>query len=116
MRQFDTGATRNNNDNKYVYNGFNSALVERRFAQYMHEHRLQADGTLRQADNWKKGIPKQAYLESLHRHFVDLWTMMETDDDTILDSEGKKVTRQDVLCAIRFNVNGLLYEEIVRGR
>lgn len=110
MREFHTGATRNDNSNKYVYNGFNSALVEKRFAQYMHEHRKQADGKLRDADNWKKGIPIEAYHESLHRHYMDLWDLLETGAGMIRDSEGKYVDKEDLLCSIRFNVNGMLYE------
>lgn len=112
MRNFDTGATRNSNDHKYVYNGFNSALVEKSFAEYMHSHREQADGTLRPADNWKKGIPKEAYLESLHRHYVDLWELMETGEETLVDADGHTVDKIHLLNAIRFNVNGLIFEHI----
>ena len=113
MREFDTGASRDDNDGKYVYTRFNSALVEKRFAKYMHEHRVQADGKLRDGGNWKFGIPMDAYEDSLGRHYHDLWEMLETDTDSITDSSGKVVTRQDVLCALRFNINGMLHEELL---
>ncbi len=44
MRNFETGATRNLCDDKLAYEGFNSPLVMKRFAEYMHLHRKQADG------------------------------------------------------------------------
>lgn len=109
MREFSTGATRNSDDNKYVYNGFNSAFVEESFAKYMHEHRFQADGKVRAADNWKKGIPIEAYHASLHRHYIDLWKMLESGERWVVDSDGKSVDIIHVLNAIRFNVNGMLY-------
>lgn len=110
MRNFDTGATRNSNENKFAYNGFNSVLVEKSFAEYMHSHRKQADGSLRAADNWKKGIPIEAYHESLHRHYIDLWELLDTGKETLIDAEGNEVDKIHLLNAIRFNVNGMLHE------
>jgi hypothetical protein len=107
MRKFSTGATRDDNTDKFDYNGFNSSAVEHAFAAYMHKHRKQADGSMRGSDNWKAGIPKSAYLESLHRHFMDLWLVKEGNIN--LATETSVV---DILCAIRFNVNGLLHEEL----
>ena len=73
VRQFKTGATRDTDEGKYDYEGFISPLVLERFAQYMHKHRKQSDGNLRASDNWQKGIPKDAYIKSAWRHFVDWW-------------------------------------------
>lgn len=106
MCVFESGATRNIDTNKLDYDGFLSPLAIKRFAQYMHKHRFQADGTLRDSDNWQKGIPKERYRKSLWRHFVDLWSMLRgwiTKTD-----EGEDV--EELLCAILFNTQGLLHE------
>ena len=105
LREFETGATRDTNVEKPDYNGFNSPLVEKRFGSYMHTHRTQADGTVRSSSNWKLGIPQDAYKESLHRHFMDLWLHLDGYPDEATDPD-----LESVLCALRFNVNGLLYE------
>ena len=60
MRKFKTGATRDNEDTKIDFEGFYHPLVVERFGEYMHKHRVQADGELRDSDNWQKGIPKDA--------------------------------------------------------
>ena len=41
IRQFNTGATRDTDEDKYDYEGFYSPLVMERFAQYMNKHRKQ---------------------------------------------------------------------------
>jgi hypothetical protein len=107
MRTFETGATRDSDDGKLDYDGFLSPLALERFAQYMHKHRLQADGKLRDSDNWKKGIPIQQYLKSKWRHFVDVWKQLHglPGADTLEDS----------LCADLFNTQGLLHE-VVKAR
>jgi hypothetical protein len=107
MRTFDTGATRDNDIDKPDFCGFLSPEVIIRFGDYMHEHRFQADGTKRAADNWRKGIPRSVYIESLFRHFIDLWQMhsMELDGD---EAGHKEI--EDALCAILFNTQGYLYE------
>lgn len=109
MRKFDTGATRNVDTNKPDYDGFLSPLVIERFGKYMHEHRIQADGTLRASDNWQKGIPVEAYRKSLNRHHLHAWLLGRGyeahDHDT-----GELVGIEDVLCAIIFNAQGWLHE------
>ena len=100
MRKFDTGATRDTDSGKLKYEGFLSPRVLKRFATYMHKHREQADGELRAPDNWQKGIPKDAYVDSLVRHVIDVW--YEWREDEKLD--------QELLCAIMFNTMGLLFE------
>ena len=77
MRKFDSGATRDADTNKHDYEGFYSPLVMERFGAYMHRHRVQADGNLRDSDNWQKGIPKDAYIKSAFRHFMDWWNNTE---------------------------------------
>lgn len=110
MRKFESGATRDTEKGKLDYEGFNSPLVELCFAQYMQEHRVQADGEIRDSDNWQKGIPFDAYMKSMHRHFVDLWLHHR--------GFGKLATEphiEKVLCAIRFNINGYLFEWLRRN-
>ena len=102
IRQFKTGATRDTNEGKLDFEGFNSPIVEKEFAKYMHKHRFQADGTLRDSDNWQKGIPKDVYAKSLIDHCIDFWLEhrgFESRDGII-----------DALCGLRFNVNGYLFE------
>lgn len=76
--------------------------VLERFGEYMQQHRLQADGELRPSDNWKAGIPKEAYMKSLWRHFMSAWKLHKglKDPETI----------EDTLCAIIFNAQGYLHE------
>lgn len=102
MREFDTGATRDSEEGKFDYEGFYSPLVVKRFAEYMNKHRKQADGKLRDSDNWQKGIPKDAYIKSAWRHFMDLW----------MEHRGYKSREgiEDALCALLFNIQGYLFE------
>ena len=106
VRQFDTGATRDTDTDKYDYEGFLSPIVLRRYAAYMHENRVQADGQVRDSDNWQKGIPKAAYMKSMWRHFMGVWNDHRTNH--IISREAQ----QDSLCALMFNVMGYLYEEL----
>lgn len=101
-RQFSTGATRNTDTDKLDYEGFLSPIVLQRFAIYMHKHRKQSDGQLRNSDNWQKGIPLAEYIKSGWRHFVDWW----------LEHRGHKSREgvQDALCGLIFNACGYLYE------
>ena len=103
MREFDTGATRDSDDSKFDYEGFLSPLALRRYAEYMHKHRTQADGKPRDSDNWQKGIPIVTYCKSMWRHLVDLWTLHR-------GLKVERVTKQDALCAIIFNAFGYLHE------
>jgi len=105
MREFDTGATRDTDENKLDYEGFLSPQVLTRYAQYLHKHRVQADGTLRDSDNWQKGIPKDVYMKSMFRHFMDVWTMHRTG---CIGEDGIG----EALCAVSFNAMGYLFEEI----
>lgn len=112
MRTFDTGATRDTDDNKLDYEGFLSPEVETRFAQYMNKHRVCTDGSLRDSDNWQKGIPIPVYMKSLLRHVWELWTLHRQ----MMKGVVKREQLEDVLCAIKFNTNGYLYELLKVGR
>lgn len=102
MREFGTGATRNVDAALPDYEGFLSPIVLREFGKYMSKHRQQADGKVRDSDNWQKGIPLSSYMKSLLRHVMDLWLFHRgyKGRDTIIDA----------LCAIMFNAMGYLYE------
>lgn len=102
MREFVTGATRDKDDDKFDYDGFLSPLVLERYAAYMHKHRQQADGKLREADNWKKGIPQEAYMKSAFRHFVEWWKAHNGAGGDI----------EDAICALIFNAMGYLHNRL----
>ena len=103
MRTFDTGATRHSDEGKLDYEGFLSPLVLRRVAEYMNEHRVQADGKLRDSDNWQKGIPLNAYMKSMWRHFMELWAIHR-------GYYGSASRKEEALCAVLFNASGYLHE------
>lgn len=108
VRQFSTGATRDTNAGKYDYEGFLSPLVIERFGEYMNKHRKQSDGNLRDSDNWKKGIPQEAYIKSAFRHFMDWWLIHR-------GNEGRE-DLEEALCALLFNVQGYLYEHLKKKK
>jgi hypothetical protein len=108
VQVFASGATRSADNHKYDYEGFLSPEVLHEYGRYMHQHRVQRDGSLRDSDNWQKGIPQEKYVKSLVRHVFDLWRLHRgykvTDPDT-----NKPATKEDLACAIMFNAMGFLY-------
>lgn len=108
MRKFITGATRDNDESKNDYEGFLSPLVIEAYGNYMTKHRKQADGNLRDSDNWQKGMPKDCYIKSGWRHFMDWWK----EHRGIPSREGLI----DALCALMFNVMGYLHETLKEER
>ena len=109
LRDFGTGATRDKDDTKLNYARCLSMPVLERFLTYMNEHRKTADPTkLRDWGNWKLGIPRDAYLESLWRHLKDITAEMHGEGHS---SDGP----ENAVCAIPFNASGLLHE-ILLGR
>ena len=103
-RNFETGAYRDTDVGKHDFEGFLSPLVIKRYGEYMTKHRKQSDGKLRDSDNWQKGIPKDAYIKSGWRHFMDWW-----GEHRYLDS---KDGIEEALCALLFNVMGYLHETL----
>jgi hypothetical protein len=103
VRTFPTGATRDSEEGKLDYEGFLSPHVLQRFAVYMNKNRTQPDGSTRSSDNWQQGIPKDAYMKSLTRHFMEVW--MHHRDGQVGGED-----MEDALCAMMFNVQGYLYE------
>lgn len=109
IRTFDTGATRNTDTNKLDYEGFLSPSALKSFAQYMHKHRMQADGKLRDSDNWKKGISFDSYMKSMFRHMIDVWSI-HRGLEVVSPETGELVNMEEALCAVMFNVQGYLHE------
>ena len=105
MQTFPTGATRSSDADKIDPEGFLSPLVLRRYSEYLQKHRVQADGQLRDSDNWQKGMPLAKYFKSAWRHFLDAWTIHRG-----WASEINGYTLEDSLCAVLFNIMGYLHE------
>ena len=102
MRKFSTGAMRDEEKDKYDYEGFLSPVVLERFGKYMHSHRKMKNGKMRDSDNWQLGITKEAYIKSGLRHTIDWWLNHRGHD-----------AREDIentLCAVIFNASGYLFE------
>lgn len=104
IRTFDTGATRDTATDKLDYEGFLSPLALQAFAKYMHENRKMKDGSLRDSDNWQKGIPLDSYASSMFRHFMDVWMHHRG-----YHSAAGEAHMQTALCALLFNVMGYLH-------
>jgi hypothetical protein len=103
-REFATGAIRDTEQDKLDYEGFLSPVVLERYAQYMHKNRTMLDGSLRDSDNWQKGIPINVYMKSLWRHFMEVWT----------DHRKLGQATEEALCAVLFNTMGYLHEVLTR--
>jgi hypothetical protein len=107
VRQFDTGATRSADAGRYDPEGFLSPIVIDRFCQYMQKHRVHPDGSVRDSDNWQKGIPIVTYMKGMWRHMLHLWTRHR--GFKVDDPKAARDTEED-LCAIIFNAQGMLFE------
>jgi hypothetical protein len=73
----------------------------------MTKHRVQPDGSIRDSDNWQKGMPKETYVKGLWRHFLHAWTRHR--GFPVRDKLAAPTIEED-LCAIIFNAHGLLHE------
>jgi hypothetical protein len=110
IRKFDTGATRDIDFDKFDFEAFLSPLVIEEYGRYMHGKRKLADGSMRDGDNWQKGIPLDAYMKSGMRHQMDWWKHHRGYPDLATEDE------IDTLCALLFNVQGYLHELIKARR
>jgi len=121
VRQFGTGATRSAEANKNDYEGFLSPSALEAFGTYMTKHRVQADGSLRDSDNWQKGIPLASYRKSMVRHVIDLWALERGHVTAGVlvdhhDREDSAKVKLDLACAILFNVQGYIHELLKETR
>ncbi len=111
-RVFPSGAIRNNAKRKFDYEGFVNPAVENSFARYMHKHRKMEDGTYRDSDDWQKGIPNEELMKCLLRHTIDVHLLHRGFE--VIDESGKKVTLEDCLNGVKFNVNAYLLN-LIKG-
>lgn len=111
VRHFSSGATRDSAENKLDFEGFLDPRVLWAFAEYMHEHQTQPDGVERSGDNWQKGIPLDAYAQSLIRHVVDVW-MIHRGHRVVRPEDGHEVTLDEALGACLFNIQGYWHETL----
>lgn len=109
-RKFETGATRDLDDSKLDYEGFLSPAVLEAFAQYMHTKRQMPDGSVRDSDNWQKGIPLEAYMKSMMRHVMDVWLHHRGRSDLALEP------LETALMALIFNVQGYAHETLKKEK
>jgi hypothetical protein len=109
IRQFETGATRDSDDHpeKPNYYAALSPIVLREYVKYLGRHRTMADGTKRNWDNWKSGIPIDVYMEGLMRHTMAVWLIQQGFKS--YDNHGE-VTLKDSLNGVLFNTIGHLHE------
>lgn len=75
----------------------------------MNKHRKQPDGSVREGDNWQKGIPIPVYMKGMWRHFLHLWTRHRGYK---VQDPGATLNQEEDLCAIMFNAQGMLFEMI----
>ncbi len=98
VRQFDTGAIRDTEEDKEDYVETISWSALKRYAQYMTEKKKKyGEG------NFKKGIPASSYERSLVRHLQKYLANKHEGGQTELD--------QDHLSGMLFNVFGIMHEE-----
>lgn len=107
VRSFGTGATRSSDAGRYDPEAFLSPIVLERFSEYMQANRVQPDGSVRSGDNWQKGIPIDAYMKGMSRHYLHLWTRHRGFQ--VQDPAASPDMESD-LCALLFNVQGMLFE------
>jgi hypothetical protein len=110
IRKFESGATRNSDHGKYDYEAFNCPLVDEFYAKFMHGHRFLEDGTMRDGDNWQKGIPVDQLLKSLARHFMDVRLHHRGFPEKTVE------TMEDSLCAIIFGAKAMLRAKLLEAK
>lgn len=99
-RTYTTGATRSGGRKLQIRRFFSwKALMK--FAWYMDKCRDMPDGSLREADNWKKGIPPEDFADSFIRHATKFAQALDVGDS---------VTAQINAMAAFFNLQGYLHE------
>jgi len=114
-RQFSTGATRGTSDGKLDYEGALCPFVLELFVQYMHDNNVMGDGSIRTADNWQKGIPREQYMKSLQRHNHSAWKRLRsekniTKEDLAFERAIKAMNKD--LFGVMFNSMGLVHENL----
>ena len=112
-RTFKSGATRDTESDKLDYEGFLSPLVIERYAEYLHGHRIMSDGTVRDSDNWQKGMSFSVYMKSGYRHFFTWWKSHRGWFTNPLTSKcDRDKALEDTICGLLFNASGYLHEHL----
>lgn len=107
FRSFATGATRSADATRYDPEAYLSPIVLEFYCEFMRDNRKMADGSVREGDNWQKGIPLPVYMKGMWRHFLHLWTRHRNFD--VQDKAASDSIEKD-LCAVIFNAHGMLHE------
>lgn len=110
-RQFKTGANRNSSNGKLDFARFLDPKVIESYAKYLLKHSHLEDGTLRDPDNWKKGMPTQTYMDGLWRHMMDVW-MIHEYGESIRPENGENVGVDEALNGVIFNAMGFMFNVI----
>jgi len=98
MRKFKTGAVRDDDTDKEKYQETISWRAFKRYAKYMTGKQSRYG-----KGNFKKGIPVDAYEDSMMRHVQKYFENKYED--------GQMEKEEDHLSAILFNVLGIMHEE-----
>lgn len=98
VRQFESGAIRDNDSTKEDYIETISWRAMKRYAQYMTGKKAKYG-----SGNFKKGIPIESYEQSLLRH-VQKYLVNKYEGGTMEKEE-------DHLSAMVFNIFGIMHEE-----
>jgi hypothetical protein len=109
MRTFEGGATRDTSLEKHDPEGFFSPLAFDVYCAYMHKHRKQPNGEMRDSDNWQSGFGLSVVLKSAWRHLRDWWKIHR--GYPVYDiKDGSIVTVEDAVCGVIFNAFSYLHE------
>lgn len=121
IRKFSTGATRDVEHGKIDPEAFLDPLVLGEYFEFMHRHRKQKDGGLRDGDNWQNGFTRKSIMKSLWRHFYDVWRMhrglppKSADALEIFKTQGVQYAMVESLCGVVFNAFAYM-REVLLGR
>lgn len=107
MEKYETGASRSETGDRPCYRKALSPLVLQGYVEYLGRHRHLPDGTMRDWDNWKSGIPMERALEGLGRHDMSVWLLMHGLPAS--DNNGP-VTLKDSLYGVIFNATVMLHQ------
>ncbi len=131
MRKFTNGSTRDSADSKIHYYGFQHPLCDYSYGKYMLGHQKQADGKMREANNWWHGWDRSISLDSMTRHLEDLKlihagyyvykkrtdmgeetivTIKPIDKKIVIAEKLHQVTAEEACNAIRFNTDAYKLE------
>lgn len=107
ITEFDSGAIRDDQSGKPAFIETSSPLADWRYALYMTPKQGKY-GT----GNFKKGIPKWSYLESLARHVVKLRALEDCAKFNLPVMPWMEPD-EDHAAAIRFNIDGYMHEDMI---